>query len=116
MRIGILALQGAFAAHERPLVALGHETTFVRTAADFDRIDGLVLPGGESSVHLALIGRFELEAPIEGLARKGKPILATCAGLILVAREVHSPDQHSMGLLDIPVSRNAYGRQLDSFE
>jgi 5'-phosphate synthase pdxT subunit len=116
MRVGILALQGAYAAHERPLLALGHETTFVRTAADFDDIDGLVLPGGESSVHLALIERFGLEAAIVGLAKNGKPMLATCAGLILVAREVHSPEQHSLGLLDVAVARNAYGRQLDSFE
>jgi 5'-phosphate synthase pdxT subunit len=116
MRVGILALQGAFAAHVGPLEALGHRTTFVRSPADFDAIDGLVLPGGESSVHLALIDRFGLESPIVSLYRSKKPILATCAGLILVAREVTSPAQRSLGLLDVSVARNAYGRQTDSFE
>jgi pyridoxal 5'-phosphate synthase pdxT subunit len=116
LRVGILALQGAYAAHQRPLLALGHETKYLRTPADFDGIEGMVLPGGESSVHLALIARFGLEEAIVSLAREGKPILATCAGLILIAREVMSPAQRSLGLLDVRVSRNAYGRQLDSFE
>ena len=116
MRVGILALQGAYAAHEKHLRALGHATTYVREATDFDRIDGLVLPGGESSVHLALMDRFGLEQPILSLASQRKPILATCAGIILIAREVRSPEQRSLGLLDIAVTRNAYGRQLESFE
>jgi 5'-phosphate synthase pdxT subunit len=116
MLVGILALQGAYAAHERPLVALGHETKYLRAVADFDGIEGLVLPGGESSVHLALLQRFGLEESILATAREGKPLLATCAGLILIAREVTSPEQRSLGLLDVSVARNAYGRQLDSFE
>jgi len=116
MLVGILALQGAYAAHERPLAALGHQTKYLRAPADFDGIDGLVLPGGESSVHLALWERFGLEESILATAREGKPLLATCAGLILVAREVASPKQRSLGLLDVSVLRNAYGRQLDSFE
>jgi 5'-phosphate synthase pdxT subunit len=111
-----LALQGAFAAHEPALRALGHDVTYLRAPADFEAIDGLVLPGGESSVHLALIERFGLEACIRSVAALAKPILATCAGLILVAREVSSPRQRSLGLLDVAVERNAYGRQLDSFE
>jgi pyridoxal 5'-phosphate synthase pdxT subunit len=114
--VGILALQGAYAAHERPLAAMGHRTKYLRAPVDFDGIEGLVLPGGESSVHLALLERFGLEEPILETAREGKPILATCAGLILIAREVTSPKQHSLGLLDVSVSRNAYGRQLHSFE
>ena len=102
MRVGVLALQGAYAAHARPLAALGHaDEVPASSAADFDGIDGLVLPGGESSVHLALIERFGLESPCSRLAREGKPILATCAGLILVAREVASPEQRSLGLLDV---------------
>ncbi len=116
MRIGILALQGAYAAHASSLGALGHETTYLRSAADFEGIDGLVLPGGESSVHMALIERFGLEEAITSLAREQKPVLATCAGLILMAREVTSPVQRSLRLLDIAVARNAYGRQLHSFE
>jgi len=114
--VGILALQGAYTAHQRPLAALGHEAKYVRAPADFEGIDGLVLPGGESSVHLALLERFGLEEPILKAVREGKPLLATCAGLILIAREVTSPEQRSLGLLDVSVSRNAYGRQLDSFE
>jgi 5'-phosphate synthase pdxT subunit len=116
MRVGVLAIQGAFAAHEPALRALGHEVSYVRAPADFERIDGLVLPGGESSVHLALIERFGLEPAIVSVAAQKKPILAICAGLILIAREVTSPQQRSLGLLDVAVERNAYGRQLDSFE
>src|SRR6185295_180759 len=107
-RIGVLALQGAFAAHARPLRELGHVPFWIRTAEDFDRADGLVLPGGESSVHLALLARFGLEAPLLAFARAGRPILAVCAGLILAAREVSSPAQPSLGLLDVCVARNAY--------
>jgi 5'-phosphate synthase pdxT subunit len=116
MRVGILALQGAFAAHEPHLRALGHGVTYLRTSADFEGIDGLILPGGESSVHLALIDRFGLEQAIVSVAQQRKPILGTCAGLILLARQVTSPAQRSLGLLDVSVERNAYGRQLDSFE
>jgi pyridoxal 5'-phosphate synthase pdxT subunit len=116
MRVGVLALQGAFAAHARPLSALGHEAFDVRTPADLDRADGLVLPGGESSVHLALIERFGLSSPLVAFAKSGRPILAVCAGLILAARSVSSPAQRSFGFVDVDVVRNAYGRQLDSFE
>jgi 5'-phosphate synthase pdxT subunit len=116
VKVGVLALQGAFAAHEPALRSLGHDVTYLRAPADFEGIDGLILPGGESSVHLALIERFGLEPSILLVAARGKPILATCAGLILCAREVTSPQQRSLGLLDVEVERNAYGRQLDSFE
>jgi 5'-phosphate synthase pdxT subunit len=116
VRIGILALQGAYASHARPLAVLGHEAVYVRAAAEFEGIDGLILPGGESSVHLSLIERFGLEGAILAMARAGKPILGTCAGLILLACEVTSPSQQSFGLLDVTVARNAYGRQLASFE
>ncbi|HEX9296966.1 MAG TPA: pyridoxal 5'-phosphate synthase glutaminase subunit PdxT [Polyangiaceae bacterium] len=116
MRVGLLALQGAFAAHARPLAALGHDSFEVRSAADFSAAEGLVLPGGESSVHLTLIARFGLEASLLDLVRAGKPVLAVCAGLILVALEVTSPSQASLGLLDVSLARNAYGRQRHSFE
>jgi 5'-phosphate synthase pdxT subunit len=98
------------------LALLGHEATYLRKAEDFVGIEGLVLPGGESSVHLALIARFGLEEAIASLALAGRPILATCAGLILMARGVTSPSQRSFGLLEVDVARNAYGRQLHSFE
>jgi len=116
VRVGVLALQGAYAAHGRPLRDLGHQLVEVRTPADLDLVDGLVLPGGESSVHLALIERFGLETPLLAFARTGRPILGVCAGLILAARRVTSPVQRCLGLIEISVARNAYGRQLDSFE
>jgi 5'-phosphate synthase pdxT subunit len=115
-RIGVLALQGGFAAHAARLDMLGHDVTLVRTADDCAALDGLVLPGGESSVQLLLIERFALGPSIRALAAGGKPILATCAGLILLAKNVTSPAQASLGLLEVDVARNAYGRQRHSFE
>jgi 5'-phosphate synthase pdxT subunit len=115
-RIGVLALQGGFAAHARRLEELGHAPFEARTARDVERAEGLVLPGGESSAQLLLIERFGLEASIRSLAESGRSVLATCAGMILVAAGVTSPRQRSLGLVDIDVARNAYGRQRDSFE
>ena len=115
-RIGVLAVQGGFAAHARAIRDIGHEAVEVRAPADLDAVDGLILPGGESTVHLKLIDRFGLEAPLRAFAAADKPILATCAGLILAARRVRSPEQPSFGFLDVEVDRNAYGRQRDSFE
>jgi 5'-phosphate synthase pdxT subunit len=115
-RVGVLALQGGFAAHEQALARLGHDAFPVRDAVDLERADGLVLPGGESSAQLTLIARFSLEEPLTRFARASKPVLATCAGLILAARGVSSPAQRSFDWLDVDVVRNAYGRQRDSFE
>ncbi len=115
-RIGVLAVQGGFAAHARALEALGHEVREVRSPADLDDADGLVLPGGESGVQLELIARLGLAEPIAALVARGAPVLATCAGLILAARRVGSPEQPSFGFLDVAVERNAYGRQVHSFE
>jgi pyridoxal 5'-phosphate synthase pdxT subunit len=115
-RIGVLALQGGFAAHARRLEELGHVAFEARTAGDVESADGLVLPGGESSAQLLLIERFGLETSIRALAESGRPVLATCAGLILIAAGVTAPRQRSFDLMDIDVVRNAYGRQLDSFE
>ena len=115
-RVGVLALQGAFERHAAVLAELGHEARLVRDAAVFAELDGLVLPGGESTVQLELLARLGLEGPLRELARAGRPILATCAGLILIAARVARPPQRSFGLLDVEVARNAYGRQLDSFE
>lgn len=109
-------MQGAFARHGAVLESLGHRVRAVRSADDFRGLDGLVLPGGESTVQLSLIDRLGLEAPLRELAASGRPILATCAGLILLARTVHNPEQRSFGLVDVEVTRNGWGRQVDSFE
>ena len=115
-RIGVLALQGGFALHARALTSLGHEVALVRDAEELERVDGLVLPGGESTTQLRLLARQGLGPTIERFAAAGRPILATCAGLILAAKRVVGPTQESVGLLDVIVARNAWGRQLDSFE
>lgn len=116
MRVGVLSLQGAYAAHQALLSALGHEPVDVRTARELDGVDGLVLPGGESSTMLKLIEFSELHEPLDAFVRAGRPVLATCAGLILAARRVTGPEQASFGWLDVDVARNAWGRQIESFE
>ena len=113
--VGVLAVQGAFARHVAMLEVLGHEVRLVRMPRDVEGLQGLVLPGGESSVQLAMITRLDLEAPLRRLVSRGIPVLATCAGLILLASRVQ-PRQESFGLLDVTVARNAWGRQVDSFE
>ena len=112
MTIGVLALQGDFDAHRRRLEELGAEVVLVKKPEQLDGIDGLVIPGGESSTFLKLLGE-------EGFARLGefartKPAFGTCAGAILLANEVENPKQAGLGALDIRVRRNAYGRQVDS--
>ncbi len=116
MKIGVLALQGGYAAHMALLEGLGHETLEVRYAHQLEDLDGLVFPGGESSAMLKLIGFSELWEPIDRFARSGRPLLATCAGLILAATGVSGPAQRSFGWLDVDVARNAWGRQVHSFE
>lgn len=115
-RIGVLALQGGFSAHLRALTELGHVAVEVRDAAELASCDGLVLPGGESTTQLKLLSRHGLEAALDGFVRDGRPIFCTCAGLILAAREVRSPVQRSFGWIDVAVERNAWGRQVSSFE
>ena len=112
-RVGVLALQGDFEAHGKALAKAGAEAVEVRTAAELDQVDGLVIPGGESTTMLKLL---HLENLFEPLKRFGehKPIFGTCAGAILLAKEVSRPAQESLGLMDVAVERNAYGRQLDS--
>jgi 5'-phosphate synthase pdxT subunit len=114
-RIAVLAVQGAFAAHSRALAKIGCEPVLVKDASPLERIDGLVLPGGESTVQLAMIRRLGMLDALARLHRRGTPILATCAGLILLARAVTNPEQTSLGLIDVDVRRNGYGTQLDSF-
>jgi pyridoxal 5'-phosphate synthase pdxT subunit len=116
--IGVLAMQGAFAEHVRALEASGARTRIVRAAEDLDGLDGIVLPGGESTTMTMLMERVGLLGPLRAAIDGGLPTLATCAGMIVLAREVTDgmPEQQGLGLLDIAVRRNGYGRQVDSFE
>jgi len=107
--VGILALQGDFEAHARLLRGLGAEPVEVRVPADLEGLDGLVIPGGESTVMGLGIEREQLAEPLRELARSGKPVLGTCAGMIVL-------DRKHLGLLDVATERNAFGRQLHSFE
>jgi len=112
MKIGVLALQGDFDAHRRRLEELGAEVVLVRKPEQFDEIDGLVIPGGESSTFLKLLG----DETLQKLDRfvHSKPTFGTCAGAILLAKQVENPHQPGLGALDITIRRNAYGRQIDS--
>jgi len=116
--IGVLALQGAFHPHQALLEGLGHTTLQVRTPADLERVDALVMPGGESTTMSKLLVTSGLFDPLAGRLEVGMPAFGTCAGMILLASEVLDgrPDQRSFGVIDISVRRNGYGRQLDSFE
>jgi 5'-phosphate synthase pdxT subunit len=112
-RVGILALQGDFEAHSKALERAGAEPVLVRTAEDLKSIDGLVIPGGESTTILKLLDFMDLKEPLREFARE-KPVFGTCAGAILLAKEVRNPEQESFGLIDLTVERNGYGRQIDS--
>jgi pyridoxal 5'-phosphate synthase pdxT subunit len=107
--VGVLALQGGFAAHARILRDLGAEVREVRTPAELEGLDGLVMPGGESTTMTLGIEREGLAEPLRGLARSGTPVFGTCAGMIML-------DRSHLGVLDIDARRNAFGRQLHSFE
>jgi 5'-phosphate synthase pdxT subunit len=113
VRVGVLALQGGFRAHVHALEELGAASREVRIAADLDRVDALIMPGGESSAMLRLMGRERLDREIVSRVGSGMPVLATCAGVILLATRVE-PAQPSLELLDVAVERNAYGRQVHS--
>jgi len=115
VRVGVLAVQGDFAAHGRALARVGATPVEVRTAGELERIDALVLPGGESTAMLKGLARDGLEAPLRAFVASGAPVLGTCAGAILLAREVTHPAQRCFGALDVTVQRNAYGTQVDSF-
>jgi 5'-phosphate synthase pdxT subunit len=112
MRIGVLALQGDFDAHRIRLEQLGADVLLVRKAQDFDAIDGLVIPGGESTTFLKLLPKNVLDKLRDFV--HSKPTFGTCAGAILLAKHVTNPDQSGLNALDITVERNAYGRQIDS--
>ncbi|HEU5339870.1 pyridoxal 5'-phosphate synthase glutaminase subunit PdxT [Edaphobacter sp.] len=111
--IGVLALQGAFEAHAQALESLGVTARLVRTPAELKGLDGLIIPGGESTTFLKFLERDGFLGALESFV-KDTPAFGTCAGAILLAKEVHNPPQTSLGVLDIAVERNAYGRQIDS--
>jgi len=112
-RIGVLALQGDFEAHRDALQRAGAESREVRTASDLDSVDGLIIPGGESTTMLKLIEEESLGSALKDFGTT-KPIFGTCAGAILLASEVINPVQKSLGLMDLTIERNGYGRQIDS--
>lgn len=114
--IGILGLQGDYAAHGRMLEQLETEWRVVKKPSELDGVDGLIIPGGESSTLIKLMDSWGFWGALSAFARQGRGVLGTCAGMILVAREVLNPPQRSLGLIDIVVERNSYGRQVDSFE
>lgn len=116
--VGVLALQGAFAAHEHALVGLGVDTAQVRTPADLARVDALIMPGGESTTMSRLLETSGLFDDLKARLSDSMPVFGTCAGMILLATDVLDgrPDQRSFGAIDLSVQRNGYGRQVDSFE
>jgi 5'-phosphate synthase pdxT subunit len=117
-RVGILALQGAVREHAEALASLGVESVTVRVPADLAGVDMMILPGGESTAMSLLLGSSGLLQPVAERLRAGMPAFGTCAGMILLAEEVFDgrPDQHQLAAIDISVRRNAFGRQIDSFE
>jgi 5'-phosphate synthase pdxT subunit len=114
--VGILAVQGAVREHAEALRAVGADPVLVRLPADLAGLDALILPGGESTTMRRMIEQYGLREPIRAMARAGAPMLGTCAGMILLADRLADGEEPVLGLLDVEVRRNAYGRQLDSFE
>ena len=118
LRVGVVALQGAFEAHQERLTAIGVDAPLIRTPSDLESVDAVVLPGGESTTMSRLLATSGLFEVLEGRFADGMPVLGTCAGMILCATDVLDgrPDQRGFGLIDLTVRRNGYGRQLNSFE
>jgi len=116
MKIGVLAVQGDFAEHSAMLRSIGIEPVEVRLPGDLDGVSGLILPGGESTTMRHLIERWGLREPILALADSGAPLFGTCAGMIVLSKDIADGDAPVLPLLDVTVQRNAFGRQLDSFE
>ena len=114
--IGVLALQGGFHKHVEALSRSGSRTKEVRTASDLKGLDGLLIPGGESTAIAKLLVNFGIIDPLLRRINSGMPVFGTCAGMILLSTEISGYDQFHLGCLDISVERNAYGRQLESFE
>ncbi|MEW6424692.1 MAG: pyridoxal 5'-phosphate synthase glutaminase subunit PdxT [Bacillota bacterium] len=116
MLIGVLAMQGAFREHQQALAGCGAESVQIRRPEQLAEIDGLIIPGGESTTIGKLMIDYGLFEPVKSLGERGMPIFGTCAGMILLAREIEGSEQPRLGLMDMKVRRNAYGRQVDSFE
>lgn len=116
MKIGILALQGAVAEHARMIEAAGEETVIVKKAEQLAALDGLILPGGESTTISKLINNYGFHEKLIDFAAQKKPIFGTCAGLILLAKKINGTENNHLSLMDIKVERNAFGRQRESFE
>jgi len=116
--VGVLALQGAFAAHAAILEPLGAATVEVRTSEQLSTVDALVIPGGESTTISMLLERSAMLEPLRERIAGGLPVFGTCAGMILLSTEIRDgrDDQHALGAIDLAVTRNGYGRQIDSFE
>jgi pyridoxal 5'-phosphate synthase pdxT subunit len=112
-KVGVLALQGDFEAHRRAIEQAGGEASEVRSSEDLESLDGLIIPGGESTTMLKLLNEENLLEPLRDFGRR-KPIFGTCAGAILLATDVLNPRQESLGLMDLTIERNGYGRQVDS--
>lgn len=115
MKIGILSVQGAFIEHKKILTELGCECVELRSKKDIANLDGIVLPGGESTVQGKLLRELDMLEPLKNLIAEGVPVLATCAGLILLAEKISNDSSVHLGTLPVTVKRNAYGRQLGSF-
>lgn len=116
MKVAVLAVQGAFIEHEKALERLGAETVELRKAEDLEQdFDGLVLPGGESTVQSRLLKELSMFEPLKKKIEEGLPVLATCAGLILLAQNISNDENRCFATLPVTVKRNAYGRQLGSF-
>jgi 5'-phosphate synthase pdxT subunit len=115
MKIGVLALQGAFIEHIKALMRLGVEASEVRLPKDLAGLDGLIVPGGESTTIGKLAVQYGLIEPLQAMARSGMPLWGTCAGMIFMAKDV-GRSQPLLGLMDVVIKRNAFGRQVDSFE
>ncbi len=116
MKIGVLALQGAVAEHIRMLEQAGAEAVAVKRVEELDDLDGLVIPGGESTTIGKLMNKYGFMEKLRQFGAKKKPIFGTCAGAILLAKEINGQDEAHLGLMDIKVERNAFGRQKESFE
>ncbi len=114
--VGVLCLQGSFEEHISSLERLGVKTVQVRLPSQLHQIDALVIPGGESTTFLKLMDMYSLRQPLEEVIRGGLPVLATCAGVVVLASEIVSHKMSPLGLLDVRIARNAFGRQVDSFE
>ncbi|MEI2364176.1 pyridoxal 5'-phosphate synthase glutaminase subunit PdxT [Priestia megaterium] len=116
VKVGVLGLQGAFREHAQALEAAGAEAIIIKKVEQLNEIDGLILPGGESTAMRRLIDKYDFMEPLRQFAQASKPVFGTCAGLILLAGQVVDREEPHLGVMDITVARNSFGRQRDSFE